>query len=107
MPISVNPGDNGAAVSTAAAATVNHTGGTITTESLTTAAGTDYTFTLTNANICPDSVPMFTIGSGTNTTMPFYVHSVAITPGQAVLKIRNGHASAAFNGTMKIWFAIH
>jgi hypothetical protein len=107
MPISVNPGDNGSAVSTAAAATLNHTGGTITTESLATAAGADYTFTLTNSCICSDSVPIFTIGAGTNTTVPFFVHSVTVSGGSATIKIRNGHASAAFNGTMKIWFAMH
>ena len=107
MPTGVNPGDNGSATSTAGAATIHHTGGSITTEALATAAGSDYTFTLTNSLIYPDSVPIFTVGAGTNTTVPFFIHSVTITPGQAVIKIRNAHASAAFNGTMKIWFAIH
>lgn len=107
MPTGVNPGDNGSGVSTAGAVTINHSGGSITTESLTTAAGADYTFVLTNALIAPDSVPLFSVGSGTNTTLPFYVHSVTLGSGTATIKIRNGHASAAFNGTLKIWFAMH
>jgi hypothetical protein len=105
MPGGVNPGDEGTAVSTAGAATVNHTGGVITTEALTTAAGADYSFTLTNANIAPDSIVMVHVGGdGSNTTVPCAVHSIIPLAGSATFKVRNNHASAALNGTLKIRF---
>jgi hypothetical protein len=103
---SVNPGDHGSATSTAGAATVHHTGGTITTEALTTAAGADYSFTLTCNNVLDGSAPLFSVGNGSNTTVPYYVHSVQVTAGQVTFKIRNAHATVALNGTLVIYFAI-
>jgi hypothetical protein len=105
MPSGVNPGDVGSAVSTAAAATINHTSGLVTTEALTTAAGADYTFTLTDANISPDSVVIANVGGdGTNTTVPCHIHSYVPAAGSVTFKVRNAHASAALNGTLKIRF---
>jgi hypothetical protein len=105
MPSGVNPGDVGSATSTAAAASVNHTSGTVTTEALTTAAGADYSFTLTDANISTDSVVMVHVGGdGTNTTVPCLVHSIIPGAGSATFKVRNNHASAALNGTLKLRF---
>ncbi len=102
----VNPGDVGTATSTAGAATLNHNSGTITTESLSTAHGTEYTMTLTNACITPDTVLAVTVADGTNTTLPVQVAEVLVSSKQAVIKILNGHASAALNGTILINFAI-
>lgn len=104
MPSGVNPGDDGSAVSTAGAATVNHTGGIITTEALTTAAGADYSFTLTNNNISPSSIVLISVGNGTNTTVPYCVHSVQPAAGSVTFKIRNLHATVALNGTLVISF---
>lgn len=101
----VNPGDVGSATSTAGAATINHNSGTITTESLSTAANGVYTFTLTNKNITPDSVVAVDCGTGTNTTQGLQVQEVQVTAGQAVIKIKNTSASA-LNGTILINFAI-
>jgi len=104
MPTGVNPGDDGVGTSTAGAATVNHTGGTITTESLSTASASDYAFTLTNSVISPGSVVLISVGNGTNTTVPCYVHSVQVSNGQVTFKIRNAGGSA-LNGTLIIMFA--
>jgi hypothetical protein len=106
MPSGVNPGDNAAVTSAAGAVTSNHTGLTITTEALTTAAGADYSFTLTNANVYPDSVPQITVGNGSNTTFPTIVHSVSVAAGVLTFKVRNGHASAAFNGSLKLFVSL-
>lgn len=102
----VNPGDEGSATSTAGAATINHNGGKITTEALTTAAGADYSFTLTNANITPDVGVFLSVGNGTNTTVPYFVHSVQVSAGSVTFKIRNAHATVALNGTLVINFAL-
>src|ERR1043165_7106901 len=106
MPAAINPGDNAAVTSAAGAVTNNHTGSVITTEALTTAAGGDYTFTLTNANVYPDSVPQITVGNGTNTTVPTIVHSVAVSAGSLTFKVRNAHASVALNGTLKLFVSL-
>jgi hypothetical protein len=62
--------------------------------------------TLTNANITPDSVVAVTVADGTNSTGPVQVAETLVSGGQCVIKILNGHASAALNGTIKINFAI-
>jgi hypothetical protein len=106
MPTGINPGDNATATSTAGAATVNHTGGIITTESLTTAAGADYSFTLTNSLLDAKSVLLISIANGTNTTVPVYAHNINPTYGSATFLVRNAHASAALNGTLVISFVV-
>lgn len=104
MPSGVNPGDVGSAVSTAAAATIDHTSGLITTEALTTAAGADYSFTLTNRNISTDSVVSVSEGGGTNTKLPLIIHSIVPAAGSVTFKVRNGHDADALNGTLKLRF---
>jgi hypothetical protein len=99
---SVNIGDSGYATSTAAAATNHHTLSGITTEALTTAAGADYTFTLTDNVIAANSIVLITIANGTNTTLYAVAHSVQPAAGSVVFKIRNAHASVALNGTLVI-----
>jgi hypothetical protein len=100
MPTGVNPGDDALATSTAGAATSNHTGVQVTTESLTTAAGADYSFTLTNQNIIATSIVFVSVGNGTNTTAPVYAHSIAPAAGSVAFKVRNAHSSSALNGTL-------
>lgn len=104
MVSSVNMGDDGTATSTAAAATINHSGGTITTEALTTAAGATYTMTLTNSVIAADSVVMASVALGTATTGVPVVTTVKPAAGSVVIILQNIHASAALNGTIKISF---
>lgn len=93
---------NGAATSTAAAATVNLPQANITTESLTTAAGATYTFTLTNSLITPSSFVGVMVGNGTNTGGTPTVTTVTPGTGSAVIVVHNAHATVAFNGTLKL-----
>ncbi len=104
MATSVNPGDDGFATSTAGAATINHSGGVITTESLTTAGLAAYTMTLTNNCIQANSIVLVSVGSASAGTP--VVGTVVVTAGQAVIKIQNVHATVAFNNTLKIAFLV-
>lgn len=96
----VNPSDNGFATSTAAAATNHHTATGITTEALTTVAGADYTFTLTDNVIAANSLVFVSVTNGTNTTLYPVVHSIQPAAGSVVFKVRNAHATVALNGTL-------
>jgi hypothetical protein len=100
-----HPGDQASATSTAAAATINHFGGVITTEALVTAAGAMYTFALTNSLITAKSVVMVSVASGTNTTAGLMVSEVIPAAGSASIKIKNTNAGA-LNGTLVISFMV-
>lgn len=106
MADSVNPGDDGIATSTAAAATVNHSGGVVTTEALTTAAGAEYSLALTNNVIKAGSIVLASVQSGTNTTVGLVVAEVTPAAGSCTIKVKNTHASSALNGTIKISFFV-
>ena len=98
-------GSSGTAVS--GAATLNNaSAGTITSESLTTAAGAIYSLTLTSNLIKPGTLVMANVTFGSSTTGSASIAHVTCTAGQAVIQVKNIHASAAFNGTLKIGFAI-
>ena len=97
-------GAGGTATATAGAATLNAQHGTITSESLTTAAGSDYTLTLTNSFVSTSSRIMVSLDDGTNSTAPIYVRKVTPGSGSATIVVRNGHTSSALNGTIKLSF---
>jgi hypothetical protein len=94
----------GTATGTGGAATLNAGGGTITTESLTTAAGAVFTETLTNSYIAAADIVLATV-STTGTGTPAICE---ITPaaGSVVITIQNIHASAAFNAVLIIKFVV-
>jgi hypothetical protein len=94
------------ATSTAAAATLNTIGGWITTESLSTAVGSTYSFTLTNSLITTKSLLQIGMYSKTNTGGLPQVVSITPAAGSAVIVWKNtgGTAQSAFNGTMTILF---
>ena len=96
----------GLATSTAAAATVNTQIGQVTTEALVTAAGSTYTFTLTNALIKAQSQVFVSVGKGTATAGEPVVQFVTPAAGSVVILIRNVAAAAALNGTITINFAV-
>lgn len=96
-----------AATAVAGAATLNAQVGVITSEALTTAAGADYTLTLTNTRVDAGCVPFFTVVNGTNSAGgPCWAHSPVITEDQVVVKVRNTHGANALNGTIKINFLL-
>lgn len=99
-------GTPGTATATAGAATLDKQTGTVTSEALTTAAGANYTLTLTNARVTAASVVFASVANGTNTTVEPIVTRVTPAAGSVVIIVRNVHASAALNGTIKISFAV-
>jgi hypothetical protein len=99
-------GAYGTATASAGAATVNLQRGLVTSESITTAAGSDYVLTLTNARITASSLVFCTADNGTNTTEGLACNRVTPASGSATMRIRNTHASAALNGTIKIGFLV-
>ena len=99
-------GDRGTATAAAGAATLNKMAGTITSEALTTAAGADYTLTLTNSVVAATSIVLATVDNGTNTTVGIAINRVTPAAGSVVILVRNTHAASALNGTVKINFFV-
>lgn len=104
--LTLAPGATKTATAVAGAATLNQPVGRITSEALTTAAAADYTLTLTNSFVTAASKVFVQVGNGTNTTAPAYAHAVALAAGSVVIKVRNGHATAALNGTITVDFLV-
>lgn len=98
--------DDGTAAATGGAATLSKMAGKITSEALTTAAGADYTLTLTNTAIAAVDIVLVSVDNGTNTTAGLAVGRVTPGAGSVVILIRNTHASAALNGTIVISFLV-
>lgn len=98
--------DSGTASATAGAATLAKMAGVITSESLTTAAGSDYVLTLTNSVIAAGDLVFASADNGTNTTEGLAVNRITPASGSVTIRIRNTHASAALNGTIKISFLV-
>lgn len=94
------------ASATAGAATLNKDSGKITTESLTTAAGATYTLTLTSGSITANDLVFASVAFGSASAGMPIVTSVAPASNSVVITILNGHASAAFNGTLKISYLV-
>lgn len=94
------------AAAVAGAATLNQGQGVVTSEALTTAAGADYTLTLTNSLIRATDLVFATAQSGTNTQGDLLLGACTPGAGSATIVIRNGHASQALNGTIKIGFLV-
>jgi len=99
-------GDRVDATASSGAATSHAHVGLITSEALVTAAGSDYVLTLANNKITSDSVVMATASNGTNTTEGLAVNRVQPANGSVVIHVRNTHASAALNGTIKVAFHV-
>jgi hypothetical protein len=101
--LSVGNGTKTAAAS-AGAATLNKSAGVITSEALTTAAGATYTLTLTDSNIAAADQVFASVAMGTATAGLPMVATVKPAAGSVVIVIRNSHASAALDGTIKVAF---
>lgn len=90
----------------AGAATLNQPQGKITSESLTTAAGSEYVMTLANSGIAAADIVQASVQLGSSTTGEPQVTSITVTATQVIIVVKNIHASAAFNGTVKIAFVV-
>jgi hypothetical protein len=92
------------AAATSGAATLNKNAGVITSEALTTAAGAQYTLTLTNSDIAAADQVMASVQLGSATTGTPTITTVTPGAGSVVIVVQNIHATAALNGTIKIAF---
>ena len=99
-----NPFANEASTVTAAsgAATLNDVKVKVTTEALSTAAGSSYTLTLTNDKVLATSTVFASVCYGSATAGIPVVARVTPSNGAVSVVIKNDHASAAFDGTLKI-----
>lgn len=100
---------NNTATATAGAATLNAAGaGIITSESLTTLPGSDYTLTLTNTMVAAADLVFATVSNGTNTGGGPVVARIQPAAGSVVIIVRNGHTGTAtsLNGTIKVGFLV-
>lgn len=95
-----------AGVAVAGAATLNQGAGNVTSEALTTAAGSIYTLTLTNSLIDANTLIMSDAGLGTSTQGTPSVCSVVPGAGSATIAVKNVDAVNAFNGTIVISFLL-
>ena len=91
---------------TSGAATCHGFAGVVTTESLTTAAGAELSYTITNNKVKSSSIVLPSVSNGTNTTVAASVCTVTPANGSFVVVVSNTHESAAFDGTLKINFVI-
>lgn len=101
----------GTATASGGAATLANKCGTITTESLTTLAGSVYTLTLTNSVIATGDIPLVSVGRASSTAGAPVVHGVTAGAGSAVILIMNNPtgtgtaaSGATLNGTLAIKF---
>jgi hypothetical protein len=90
----------------AGAATLAKMAGVVTSEALTTAAGTTYTLTLTNSNVAAGDQVFASVSLGTATTGMPTITTTKAGAGSVVIVVQNVHASAALNGTIKIAFFV-
>lgn len=92
------------ATSTVGAATLNTKSGSVVTEALTTAAGSTYSFVLTNSLFTATGpVPQVHVTDGTNTTAGLQLTSITMGSGTATIVLTNG-GTAALNGTLVLSF---
>lgn len=108
VPKDNHPGDYGTATAATNAATCHFVSGLITSEALTTAAGSTYTLTLTNMHCFTNSVVLASVGLGSSTNgLPTIVSITnGATDGTVVIIVKNIDGSNAFNGTIAIAFHV-
>jgi hypothetical protein len=96
----------GQATAVSGAASLNQDAGTITSESLTTAAGLTYTLTVGCDAVTINSVVQVELYPGTNSAGDPTLNSVTPLNGSFVCVVSNRHATNALNGTLKFGFVV-
>ena len=97
--------ETGAVTLSTNAGTLDAIAGKITSEALTTAAGSPVTFTITNAMVAAADIILVTrLGGTSDEGTPEYT----VTPGAGsfTILLENRHASAAFDGTFIFGFLV-
>jgi len=105
FPVLLDP-ESGTATATGGAATLHTVLGKVTSEAITTAAGSDYVLTLTNQNIAAADHVFVSVANGTNTTEGLAVNRVQPAAGSCIIRIRNTHSASALNGTIVISYYV-
>lgn len=98
--------DEGTANASALAATVNKMAGVVTTNSVTTANGDSFNLTITNSVVATNDIVLCSVENGTNSAGSPVIGLVTVNAGSFVVQVHNIHASADFNGTLKISFVV-
>lgn len=96
----------GTATAVSGAATLNQDAGTITTDSLVTAAAASYTLTIGCNAVNPNSIVQASLANGTNTTGVPVITRVQPGNGVVTVTVTNLAASAALNGTLLVAFIV-
>jgi hypothetical protein len=94
------------ATASAGAATLNKNAGVITSESLTTAAGSTYTLTLTNSQIAAADQVLASVALGTSTQGQPTILTTTPGAGSVVVVVKNVDLVNALNGTIKVAFGV-
>jgi len=99
---------NATATATAGAATLNGHSGIVTSESLVTAAGADYTLTLTNSEIKNGATTICLpwVQNGSNSGGSPSLGRVQSTAAGAITIVVHNSGASAFNGTIKVGFVL-
>lgn len=87
------------------AVTINTASGLITTESLSTAAGSTQAITLTSNKIQTGDIVMAMVDPGSSAGTPTVVNT-AVSASTAVFLVKNVHATNALNAAIKIMFVV-
>lgn len=95
----------GTGTSVAGAVTINKDAGVITTESLTTAAGANFTLTLTNSEIAATDRLLVTLNDYTGGGIPCLLRA-STAAGSSVILIRNIDALAALDAPLTLSFQV-
>ena len=95
----------GTATATAGAATCNDLIGKITTESLTTAAGVEYTLTITNSQVAAGDIVFASVDALTSAGTPG-IGGCKVTANTIVITVTNLHTSAAFDNVIQVNYMV-
>jgi hypothetical protein len=96
----------GTATAVNSSVTINQSIGEATTASLTTAAGSTYSFSINNTEAAAGDIVMATLSPGTNSAGIPIFERVGATSERIDFRILNIHDTDAFNGTIKIQFLL-
>lgn len=94
-----------AATATTGAATCSGMRGQVTTESLTTAAGAEYTLTITNDQAVAGDQCFASVDAGASAGTPG-IGGCKVATGTITITVTNLHASNAFDNTLKVNFRL-
>ena len=91
----------GTATASSGAATVNDLVFQVTSEALSTAAAAEYTLTVTNSKVAAGDIVLASVDANGSAGTPA-ICGCSVSANTVVITVSNVHASAAFDGAIKI-----